>query len=250
MDALRTPDDRFADLPDYSFAPHYVEVPAGAPLFERWARFRDPLPRRRPARRTRSCCCMHGEPSWCFLYRKMIPVLVDAGLRCVAPDLVGFGRSDKPTARTDYTYARHVEWMRSRALRHARPARRHARRPGLGRPHRPAPRRRASRPVRARRRREHVPPDRRPPPGEAFLNWQRFSQTVEEFPVGFIVNIGCTTDLADDVVAGLRRAVPRRDVQGRRAPVPDAGADDSRRPGRGCEPRRVGRCCAASTARS
>ena len=54
---------------------------------------------------------LHGEPSWSFLYRKMIPVLVDAGLRAVAPDLVGCGRSDKPTARDDYTYQRHVDWM-------------------------------------------------------------------------------------------------------------------------------------------
>ena len=59
---------------------------------------------------------MHGEPSWCFLYRTMIPVLVDAGLRCIAPDLVGFGRSDKPAERSDYTYARHVEWARSLLL--------------------------------------------------------------------------------------------------------------------------------------
>ena len=59
---------------------------------------------------------MHGEPSWCFLYRHMIPVLVDAGLRCIAPDLVGFGRSDKPAEQSDYTYARHVEWMRAALL--------------------------------------------------------------------------------------------------------------------------------------
>ena len=56
---------------------------------------------------------LHGEPSWSYLYRTMIPVLLDAGLRCVAPDLIGFGRSDKPTAVEDYTYARHVEWLRS-----------------------------------------------------------------------------------------------------------------------------------------
>ena len=59
---------------------------------------------------------MHGEPSWSFLYRTMVPVLVDAGLRCIAPDLVGFGRSDKPAELDDYTYARHVEWMRQALL--------------------------------------------------------------------------------------------------------------------------------------
>src|SRR5687768_12053998 len=56
---------------------------------------------------------LHGEPSWSYLYRKMVPVLLDAGFRVVAPDLVGFGRSDKPVRDEDYTYARHVEWMRS-----------------------------------------------------------------------------------------------------------------------------------------
>ena len=61
---------------------------------------------------------MHGEPSWCFLYRTMIPVLVERGFRCIAPDLVGFGRSDKPTERSDYSYARHVEWIRSVLLDH------------------------------------------------------------------------------------------------------------------------------------
>jgi haloalkane dehalogenase len=55
---------------------------------------------------------LHGEPSWSHLYRTMIPVLTAAGLRCIAPDLVGFGKSDKPAARTDYTYARHLEWLR------------------------------------------------------------------------------------------------------------------------------------------
>ena len=59
---------------------------------------------------------LHGEPSWSFLYRKMIPVLVAAGHRVVCPDLVGFGRSDKPTLREDHTYARHVEWMRRLAF--------------------------------------------------------------------------------------------------------------------------------------
>ena len=56
---------------------------------------------------------MHGEPSWCYLYRKMVVPLTSAGFRVIAPDLVGFGRSDKPDRRTDYTYARHVEWMRA-----------------------------------------------------------------------------------------------------------------------------------------
>ena len=96
MPALRTPDDRFAGLPGFPFEPHYVEVDAGDVEGWRPGKLRVHYLDEGPAD-GRSCCCMHGEPSWCFLYRKMIPVLAAAGLRCIAPDLVGFGRSDKPT---------------------------------------------------------------------------------------------------------------------------------------------------------
>jgi haloalkane dehalogenase len=99
IEFVRTPEERFAELPDYGYEPRYVEVDGlrmayvdvggeGAPAI----------------------LLLHGEPTWGFLYRRMIPVLVDAGYRCIVPDLVGFGRSDKPTQRSDYTYARHVAW--------------------------------------------------------------------------------------------------------------------------------------------
>ena len=107
MNALRTPDDRFSALPDFPFAPNYVEVDDGEGGSLR-VHYLDEGPAGAPA-----ILLMHGEPSWCFLYRKMIPVIVDAGLRAIAPDLIGFGRSDKPAAQDDYTYARHVEWMRA-----------------------------------------------------------------------------------------------------------------------------------------
>jgi haloalkane dehalogenase len=105
MKALRTPDSRFADLPDYAFAPHYLMVddteggslrlhyldegPAGAPVV----------------------LMLHGEPSWSYLYRKMIPLVTAAGYRVIAPDLMGFGRSDKPTRQGDYSFARHLGWV-------------------------------------------------------------------------------------------------------------------------------------------
>ena len=101
MYALRTPDERFADLPGYPFAPRYAETSDGL----RMAYVDEgsgPV-----------VLLLHGEPSWGYLYRTMIPVLVDAGFRVVAPDLIGFGRSDKPAAVEDYSYARHVEWLRS-----------------------------------------------------------------------------------------------------------------------------------------
>ena len=96
MEIFRTPDERFANLPGYHFEPHYTQVDglrmhhvdegAGEPIV-----------------------CFHGEPTWAYLYRKMLPPLVAAGHRVVCPDYAGFGRSDKPTERGWYTYARHVE---------------------------------------------------------------------------------------------------------------------------------------------
>jgi haloalkane dehalogenase len=105
MRVLRTAEERFADLPDFGYEPRYADVgglrlayveagpPAGEPVL-----------------------LLHGEPSWSFLYRKVIPVLAGAGLRAIAADLVGFGRSDKPAEIADHSYARHVEWIRAFAF--------------------------------------------------------------------------------------------------------------------------------------
>ncbi len=105
MEVLRTPDERFAGLPDYAFAPRWVELsgPGGEALRMHVV---DEGPRDAPV-----VLMLHGEPTWSFLYRKMIPALVAAGLRAVAPDHIGFGRSDKLADRTAYTYASHVEWI-------------------------------------------------------------------------------------------------------------------------------------------
>lgn len=103
METLRTPADRFTDLPGFAWEPVYVETSDGLRVAAL-----DEGPKDAPV-----VLLMHGEPTWSYLYRKMVPVLLDAGFRVVAPDLVGFGRSDKPVRDEDYTYARHVEWMRS-----------------------------------------------------------------------------------------------------------------------------------------
>ena len=105
MKVLRTPDARFEGLADWPFAPSYAEIngPDGEPL--RIA-FVDEGPRDGAP-----VLLMHGEPSWSYLYRHIIPKLVAKGHRVLAPDLIGFGRSDKPAVRTDYTYERHVDWM-------------------------------------------------------------------------------------------------------------------------------------------
>ena len=151
---------------------------------------------------------LHGEPSWSFLYRKMVGPLVDAGFRVVAPDLIGFGRSDKPAVRTDYTYERHVEWMRAAlfdgldlrditlvcqdwggliGLRLAaehddRFARIVAANTGL--------------------------PTGDQALSDAFFAWQQFSQSTPEFPVGTIVSGGCATSLPPEVVAAYDAPFP------------------------------------------
>lgn len=202
MKTLRTPDDRFADLPDFPFAPHYVEIPDGEGGSLR-VHYLDEGPEDGPV-----VLLMHGEPSWCYLYRTMIPVLTAAGLRCVAPDLVGFGRSDKPADRSDYSYARHVAWMRAAlfdaldlngitlvgqdwgGLIGLRLLAEHPER--------------FDRAVAAN---TGLPTGDRPP-GEAFLRWQRFSQQSPVFQIGGIVNGGCVTDLPPAVIAAYDAPFP------------------------------------------
>jgi len=106
MQALRTPDARFDDLPGYPFAPHYLEVDD----FE-GGRLRMHYVDEGPAD-AQPIILLHGEPTWSYLYRKMIPGLVAAGHRVIAPDQIGFGRSDKPTQQSDYSVARHIGWVR------------------------------------------------------------------------------------------------------------------------------------------
>lgn len=200
MRALRTPDGRFEDLPDFPFEPRYVEVADGdgGRLRVHYLDQGD----------GQVVLLMHGEPSWSFLYRKMIPPLVDAGLRCVAPDLVGFGRSDKPAERHDYSYARHVEWMREALFDHVGlddvtlvgqdwggliGLRLVAEHPD-----------RFARVVVAN---TGLPTGDRPPT-DAFLAWQRYSQETPVFHVGGIVRGGCRIDLAPRVVAAYDAPFP------------------------------------------
>ena len=205
MELLRTPDDRFVGLPDYDFEPHYVTVAAGDGS--------DTVIRmhyvdKGPAGAADTVLLLHGEPSWSYLYRTMIPVLVEAGLRCIAPDLVGFGRSDKPTRRADYTYLRHVEWLREAlfdqldlsnvtlvgqdwgGLLGLRLVGEHPDR--------------FARVVAAN---TFLPTGDRPP-GKAFFNWQEFSQAAETLPVGNIVNGGCTSQLSPLVIAAYDAPFP------------------------------------------
>ncbi len=107
MKVLRTPDSAFADIDDFPFAPHYLEITDPDDGTKLRVHYVDEGPRDAPI-----VLMMHGEPSWCYLYRHMIALVVAAGYRVIAPDLIGFGKSDKPSKKTDYSYARHVGWMR------------------------------------------------------------------------------------------------------------------------------------------
>ncbi len=196
MEILRTPEERFSDLPGYSFEPHYVEVEGlRIHYVDEGPRDAEPV------------LMMHGEPSWSYLYRKMIPVITAAGNRALAPDLVGFGRSDKPARREDYTYQRHVDWMRGLlealdlkgitlvgqdwggliglrlATEHEeRFARIVAANTGL--------------------------PTGDITMGEAFLRWQRYSQSVPVFHAGGIVKGGCVSELSAEVIAAYDAPFP------------------------------------------
>lgn len=197
MKILRTPDECFSALgPDFPFAPHYVEInglrihyldegPSGA----------DPI------------LLMHGEPSWCYLYRKMIPVLTAAGHRCIAPDLAGFGRSDKPSERDDYSYQFHVDLMNTfvstldlnRATLFGQDW------GGLI-----GLRVLADQPARFSR---LVVGNTGLPTGDhkasdGFLRWLHYSQTVENFHIGGIIKGGCVTPLSDEVIAAYNAPFP------------------------------------------
>ena len=102
MEILRTPDDRFTDLSDYPFESHYLQYD------EVRIHYLD-----EGTSENETVLLIHGEPSWSYIYRKMIPIIADAGYRVVVPDLVGFGKSDKPANQEDYTYQKHVDWMTS-----------------------------------------------------------------------------------------------------------------------------------------
>jgi haloalkane dehalogenase len=110
VDVLRTPEDRFRSLPDFDHLPRYADLPDADGGSLRMA-YVDAGPAGGPV-----ALLLHGEPTWSFLYRDVIRVLSDAGIRSVTPDLVGFGRSDKPADIADHSYARHVEWVRALAF--------------------------------------------------------------------------------------------------------------------------------------
>jgi len=188
-------------LPGFPFAPNYVSVDSGADTSLR-VHYLDEGPADAPA-----VLLLHGEPSWSYLYRHMIPVLTGAGLRAVAIDLVGFGRSDKPADRHDYTYQAHVTWTRAAIDAIGLQAitlvcqdwggliglRLVGEQPD-----------RFARVVAA----NTFLPTGDTHPGEMFLAWQRYSQETPQLDVGQIVNGGCRSELSAAVTAGYNAPFP------------------------------------------
>jgi haloalkane dehalogenase len=208
MRFLRTPDAAFDGLPDFPFEPRYATVADGEGG-ELRVHYLDEGPAGAP-----TVVLMHGEPSWSFLYRKMIPVLAGAGLRCIAPDLVGFGRSDKPAEPLDYSYARHVGWMASLLI--DRIGLSGATLVGQDWGGLIGLRVLAEQPDRFAR---VVVANTGLPTGDtkmsdAFLAWQRFSQEADDFPIGQIVKGGCRTDLPAEVVAAYDAPFPDDSYKG------------------------------------
>ncbi len=202
MHSLRTPDDRFTNLTDYPFAPNYVDVDDQDGGVLR-VHYLDEGPST-----AAPILLMHGEPSWSYLYRKMIPLLVAAGHRVVAPDLVGFGRSDKPSERTDYTYGRHVAWMQAAVIDHL--DLQHATFFGQDWGGLVGLRLVAENPERF----DRVVigntglPTGEHPPSAAFLAWQKFSQTTPVFDIGFLLQSATITELTDAEVAAYNAPFP------------------------------------------
>jgi haloalkane dehalogenase len=202
MKALRTPEERFANLPGFPFAPRYIDIPDGEDGALR-VHYLDEGPRDGEV-----VVLMHGEPSWSYLYRKMIPVLTDAGYRCIVPDLVGFGRSDKPASRTDYSYARAVAWMKAALI------------DGLDLHDVTLFGQDWGGLIGIRLFAENVErlkrlvvantglPTGDNKPSDAFLAWQKFSQESPHFKIGNIVSNGCATRLAPEIVAAYDAPFP------------------------------------------
>jgi haloalkane dehalogenase len=196
MRALRTPESRFDNLPGYAFSPNYIDI----------GELRMHYVDEGPSDAT-PVLLLHGEPSWSFLYRKMIPPLAEAGHRVIAPDLIGFGRSDKPGSKKDYSYAGHVEWMRQCiealdltgitlfcqdwgsliGLRVAAENEDRFARIALGNGGLPTG-------------------DQEMP--KAFRQWQTFAKHSPYFPIGKIIDKGTVTELSEDVIAAYDAPYP------------------------------------------
>jgi haloalkane dehalogenase len=196
MKILRTPDERFKGLPAYPFKPNYAEIDGLRIHYVDEGH-----------NENETVLMMHGEPSWSYLYRKMIPILSGAGYRVVAPDLVGFGKSDKPADASDYSYQRHVDWITGLVneldlnnitlvcqdwggligLRVAAEQEKRFKRITAS---------------------NTFLPTGRGNPSKAFLAWRDYSRNAPEFKIGAIVNSGCVKKLEPEVITAYDAPFP------------------------------------------
>lgn len=206
MTVLRTPDDRFVGLPEYDFSPHFVTVP-DTRLGDLRMHFVD-----EGSRDGRVVLLLHGEPTWSYMFRRTVAPLVDAGLRVVVPDLIGFGRSDKPSEHSDYTYESHVRWLTAfvtalglrdtvlvghdwgglLGLRLVTEV------DGLAAGYVAA---------------NHGYPTGDLPPNDALRTWQEFAVSTPDFDVSAIVARACTTPLPADVLRAYDAPYPSEEYK-------------------------------------
>lgn len=196
MKVLRTPDAQFENLKDFPFNPNYIDVDGLRMHYIDEGESDGEL-----------VLMLHGEPDWSYLYRKMIPVVVNAGFRVIAPDLIGFGRSDKPANLEDYSYQKHMDWMKAfieqldlqnitlvcqdwgglLGLRLAAENQERFKRIAAAN--------------------TFLPTGDYPMP-DSFKQWQEYSQTVPVFEVGKIVSKGCVNRLSEEVIAAYDAPFP------------------------------------------
>ena len=201
MKFLNTPEENFVNLEGYTFESNFLEIEHGMKVHYVDAG---------PSDSSETILLMHGEPSWSYLYRSMIPPLVEAGFRCIAPDLIGFGKSSKPTEQSSYTYENHIRWMQEVidqlslnnmtlfgqdwgglvGLRIVAQNEEKFKRIVVSNTFLPTG-------------------DRKP--SEAFLKWQAFSQKVEQFPVEFVMQGATTTESSSEILRGYRAPFPNDD---------------------------------------
>ena len=196
MKILRTPEENFRNLPEYPFQPNYIEVEGLRMHYVDEGKNNDEV-----------VLMLHGEPSWSFLYRKMIPIVSGAGYRVIAPDLIGFGKSDKPSERSDYSYQKHVDWMTAFikaldlknitlvcqdwggliGLRVAAENEERFKRISTA---------------------NTFLPTGQGKPADAFLQWQEYSQVSPTFNIGKIVSGGCANRLSEEIIAAYDAPFP------------------------------------------
>ena len=202
IEIIRTPEERFENLPDYNFIPHYIELADGIRMH-----YIDEGDKTNP-----TVLLLHGEPSWSFLYRKMIPILVANNFRVIAPDLIGFGKSDKPKRQSDYSYQNHMDWLTSfieqldlnnmllfcqdwGGLTGLRLITRLEDRFSMV-----------------------VASNTTLPTGniempEVFLKWREFSQKSPDFDIGQVIDKGTVADLSEEVIAAYNAPYPSEEYK-------------------------------------